>query len=56
MCSVAGSKAEGYGDRYLIEGCYWPAQYVVYDGLTLEPLAVHGVEGAAFDTGEQLTD
>lgn len=37
--SVDGSKFEGYEDRYLIEGCYWPPQYVVYDGLTLEPLA-----------------
>lgn len=37
--SVDGSKFEGYDDRYLIEGCYWPPQYVVYDGLTLEPLA-----------------
>jgi nitrite reductase (NO-forming)/hydroxylamine reductase len=26
-----------YEDTYLIEGCYWPPQYVVYDGLTLEP-------------------
>jgi nitrite reductase (NO-forming)/hydroxylamine reductase len=54
--SVDGSKYEGYEDRYLIEGCYWPTQYVVYDGLTLEPLAVHSVEGAAFDTGEQLSE
>ena len=35
--SVEGSKAPGYEDTYLIEGCYWPPQYVVYDGLTLEP-------------------
>ncbi len=54
--SVDGSKYEGYEDRYLIEGCYWPPQYIVYDGLTLEPLAVHGVEGAAFDTGEELSE
>lgn len=26
-----------YEDTYIIEGCYWPPQYVVYDGLTLEP-------------------
>lgn len=54
--SVDGSKYEGFEDRYLIEGCYWPTQYVVFDGLTLEPLAVHSVEGAAFDTGEQLAE
>jgi nitrite reductase (NO-forming)/hydroxylamine reductase len=35
--SVDGSKYEGYEDLYLIEGCYWPPQYVTYDGLTLEP-------------------
>lgn len=36
--SVDGSKAAGWEDLYVIEGCYWPPQYVTYDGLTLEPL------------------
>lgn len=54
--SIDASKYEGYEDRYLIEGCYWPPQYVVYDGLTLEPLSVTGVEGAAYDTGEELPE
>jgi len=36
--SVDGSKFPGFEDTYLIEGCYWPPQYVVYDGLTLEPI------------------
>jgi len=54
--SVDGSKYEGYEDRYLIQGCYWPPQYVVFDGLTLEPLTVTGVEGAAYDTGESLDE
>ena len=35
--SVDASKFTGYEDTYIIEGCYWPPQYVVYDGLTLEP-------------------
>lgn len=39
--SVDGSKYTdelvSYEDAYIIEGCYWPPQYVVYDGLTLEP-------------------
>jgi nitrite reductase (NO-forming)/hydroxylamine reductase len=35
--SVDGSKFKGFEDKYLIEGCYWPPQYVTYDGLTLEP-------------------
>jgi nitrite reductase (NO-forming) / hydroxylamine reductase len=41
--SVDGSKFEGFEDQYIIEGCYWPPQYVVYDGQTLEPLVVHDV-------------
>ncbi|MGB5565177.1 MAG: cytochrome D1 domain-containing protein, partial [Acidimicrobiia bacterium] len=41
--SVDGSKFEGYEDQYIIEGCYWPPQYVVFDGQTLEPLVVHDV-------------
>ncbi|HEY5996935.1 MAG TPA: cytochrome D1 domain-containing protein [Candidatus Deferrimicrobiaceae bacterium] len=36
--SVESSKFPGYEDKYLIEGCYWPPQYVVFDGLTLEPI------------------
>jgi nitrite reductase (NO-forming)/hydroxylamine reductase len=35
--SIDASKFAGYEDTWLIEGCYWPPQYVVYDGLTLEP-------------------
>ncbi len=35
--SIDASKFPGFEDSYLIEGCYWPPQYVVYDGLTLEP-------------------
>ena len=35
--SIDGSKYTGFEDKYLIEGCYWPPQYVTYDGLTLEP-------------------
>ncbi len=41
--SVESSKFEGYEDKYIVEGCYWPPQYVVYDGLTLEPLKVQSV-------------
>lgn len=54
--SVDGSKFRGYEDKYLIEGCYWPPQYIVYDGLTLEPLSVNSVEGKAYDTGEALPE
>lgn len=54
--SVDGSKFEGYEDKYVIEGCYWPTQYVVFDGLTLEPLEVVSVEGNTFDTDEKLDE
>ncbi|MBK7579002.1 MAG: c-type cytochrome [Myxococcales bacterium] len=47
--SVDGSKAKGWEDKLVIEGCYWPPQYVVYDGLTLEPKAVQSVLMDAVD-------
>jgi len=50
--SVDGSKAKGWEDKLVIEGCYWPPQYVVYDGLTLEPKAVQSVLMPAIDKEE----
>jgi len=41
--SVEASKVEGFEDKFIIEGCYWPPQYVVFDGQTLEPLVVHDI-------------
>jgi nitrite reductase (NO-forming) / hydroxylamine reductase len=35
--SVEGSKAAGWEEQLIIEGCYWPPQYVTFDGFTLEP-------------------
>lgn len=54
--SVEGSKLAGYEDRYVIEGCYWPPQYVVLDGLTLEPLQQVDVLGNTYDTDEPLQE
>jgi len=54
--SVESSKLAGWDDRYLVQGCYWPPQYVVYDGLTLEPLARNDVPLTAVDTGEELRE
>ena len=54
--SVDSSKYRGFEDKYLIEGCYWPPQYVVYDGQTLEPLARVDVPMKTFDTGEELKE
>lgn len=50
--SLDASKFSGYEDTYVIEGCYWPPQYVVYDGFTLEPkqrvdLPMVDIEGTA---------
>ncbi len=54
--SVDGSKFRGYEDRYLIEGCYWPPQYVVYDGQTLKPLVRVDVPVETYDTKESLKE
>ena len=47
--SIDASKFHGFEDRYAIEGCYWPPQYVVFDGLTLEPKGIVDVAGPAYD-------
>ncbi|MCB0874259.1 MAG: c-type cytochrome [Actinobacteria bacterium] len=54
--SVEASKYKGFEDRYLIEGCYWPLQYVVLDGLTLEPKTVEQYPTDTFDEGETLKE
>jgi nitrite reductase (NO-forming)/hydroxylamine reductase len=36
--SIETSKFKGYEDKYAIVGSYWPPQYTILDGLTLEPL------------------
>jgi len=50
--SVETSKYEGYEDRYAIAGAYWPPQYVIMDGDTLEPLRVESTRGMTVDTQE----
>jgi nitrite reductase (NO-forming) / hydroxylamine reductase len=54
--SVESSKYPGYEDRLLLQGCYWPPQYVVMDGQTLEPKSVTDVTMPAYDTNEPLTE
>ena len=54
--SVEASKYEGFEDKFLIEGCYWPLQYVVFDGLTLEPKTVQEYPTDTFDEGEALEE
>jgi len=39
--AFATSKHPMFGDKLVVEGCYWPSQAVIFDGATLEPKAVH---------------
>jgi len=50
--SVDTSKYKGYEDKYTIAGAYWPPQYVIMDGDTLEPLKVVSTRGMTVDTQE----
>jgi nitrite reductase (NO-forming)/hydroxylamine reductase len=54
--SVDASKYKGYEDKLVIEGCYWPTQYVVMDGQTLEPKAVVDIATSTYDTDEPLVE
>ena len=50
--SVETSKMKGWEDKYAIAGSYWPPQYVLMDGATLEPLKVVSTRGMTYDTQE----
>ena len=50
--SVETSKYKGFEDKYAIAGSYWPPQYTIMDGLTLEPLKVVSTRGMTVDTQE----
>ena len=50
--SVETSKYKGYEDKYTIAGAYWPPQYVMMDGDTLEPLKIVSTRGMTVDTQE----
>lgn len=41
-----------YSDRYAIIGDYWPPQFIILDGLTLEPLKVVSSRSMTYDTNE----
>ena len=47
--SVETSKMEGWEDKYAIAGAYWPPQYVIMDGQTLEPLKIGSTRGNIYD-------
>ncbi len=50
--SVETSKYKGYEDKYAIAGSYWPPQYVIMKGDTLEPLKIVGTRGMTVDKQE----
>ena len=50
--SVETSKYKGYEDKYAIAGAYWPPQYTIMDGDTLEPLKIVSTRGMTVDTQE----
>ena len=50
--SVETSKAKGWEDKYAIAGSYWPPQYVIMDGATLEPKKIVSTRGMTVDTQE----
>jgi len=50
--SVETSKFEGWEDKYAIAGGYWPPQYVIMEGDTLEPLKIVSTRGMTVDTQE----
>jgi nitrite reductase (NO-forming)/hydroxylamine reductase len=50
--SVETSKYKGYEDKYAIAGSYWPPQYVIMKGDTLEPLKIVSTRGMTVDTQE----
>ncbi len=47
--SVDTSKFKGFEDKYAVAGSYWPPQYVIMDGQTLEPLKVVSTRGITVD-------
>ena len=47
--SVETSKFKGFEDKYAIAGAYWPPQYVIMDGDTLEPLKIVSTRGMIVD-------
>ncbi|MBT4162703.1 MAG: c-type cytochrome, partial [Gammaproteobacteria bacterium] len=50
--SVETSKFPGYEDQLAIGGAYWPPQYVIMDGPSLEPRKIVSTRGMTVDTQE----
>jgi nitrite reductase (NO-forming) / hydroxylamine reductase len=50
--SVETSKYRGYEDKFAVAGSYWPPQFVIMDGETLEPKKIFSTRGMTVDTQE----
>lgn len=50
--SVETSKFKGYEDKYTIAGSYWPPQFTIMDGETLEPKQIVSTRGMTVDKQE----
>lgn len=50
--SVETSKFKGYEDKYAIAGSYWPPQFTIMDGETLEPKQIVSTRGMTVDKQE----
>ncbi|MBT8096710.1 MAG: nitrite reductase, partial [Woeseia sp.] len=50
--SVETSKYRGYEDKLAIAGAYWPPQFTIMDGDTLEPKKIVSTRGMTVDTQE----
>jgi len=50
--SVETSKYKGFEDKFAIAGSYWPPQFVIMNGDTLEPLKIVATRGMTVDTQE----
>ncbi|MCB1429565.1 MAG: c-type cytochrome, partial [Nitratireductor sp.] len=47
--SIETSKFKGWEDKLAVAGSYWPPQYVIMDGNTLEPLKIVSTRGNIYD-------
>ncbi len=50
--SVDASKYKGFEDKLVIAGAYWPPQFVIMKGDTLEPLKIVSTRGNTVDSQE----
>jgi len=50
--SVETSKFKGFEDKFAVAGSYWPPQFAIMKGDTLEPLTIVSTRGMTVDTQE----